>query len=167
VTILQSRYPSIINRSISQSINQAIDQTINPSIQKDEHNHLNKIQTQAWLELAILRHTLERLRENIVLPVSGEPFPGCIITLFVTADKLPCIFPKGLAVIGWLVSRVVSVLVSGAEGPGSNRSHDLRQTAHTHCAFVHQAAKLVTALLRVARVTAGLAESNGSLPPGS
>jgi len=26
---------------------------------------------------------------------------------------------------------------------------------------------LVAALLRVARVTAGLAESNGSLPPGS
>ena len=33
-------------------------------------------------------------------------------------------------------------------------------------ASVHQAAKLVAALLRVARVTAGLAESNGSLPLG-
>ena len=42
----------------------------------------------------------------------------------------------------------------------------LRQTDHTHCASVHQAAKLVAALLMVARVTAGLAESNGSLPPG-
>ena len=42
----------------------------------------------------------------------------------------------------------------------------LRQTAHTHRASVHQAAKLVAALLRVARVTAGLVESNGSLPPG-
>ena len=43
----------------------------------------------------------------------------------------------------------------------------LRQTVHTHCVSVHQAAKLVAAaLLRVARVTAGLAESNGSLPPG-
>ena len=31
---------------------------------------------------------------------------------------------------------------------------------------VHQAAKLVAALIRVARVTAGLAESNGSLPHG-
>jgi len=30
---------------------------------------------------------------------------------------------------------------------------------------VHQTAKLVAALLRVARVTAGLAESYGSLPP--
>ena len=35
--------------------------------------------------------------------------------------------------------------------------NSLRQTVHTHCASVHQAAKLVTA---------GLAESNGSLPPG-
>jgi len=42
----------------------------------------------------------------------------------------------------------------------------LRQTVHTNRASVHQAAKLVAALLRVARVTAGLAESNGSLPPG-
>jgi len=45
-------------------------------------------------------------------------------------------------------------------------SNSLRQTAHTHCASVHQAAKLVAALLRVAGITAGLAESNGSLPPG-
>ena len=58
-------------------------------------------------------------------------------------------------------------------GLGSNRSRDavvlgnsLRQTVHTHRASVHQAAKLVAALLRVAGVTAGLAESNGSLPPG-
>jgi len=41
--------------------------------------------------------------------------------------------------------------------------NSLRQTAHTHCASVYQAAKLVAALLRVAGVTAGLAESNGSL----
>jgi len=40
-------------------------------------------------------------------------------------------------------------------------------SGNTHCASVHQAAKLVAALLRVAGVTAGLAESNGSLPPGS
>jgi len=44
--------------------------------------------------------------------------------------------------------------------------NSLRQTVHTHCASVHQAAKLVTALLRVARVTAGLAESSSSLPSG-
>jgi len=36
--------------------------------------------------------------------------------------------------------------------------NSLRQTVHTNRASVHQAAKLVAALLRVARVTAGLAE---------
>jgi len=41
-----------------------------------------------------------------------------------------------------------------------------RKTVHTHRVSVHQAAKLAAALLRVAGVTAGLAESNGSLPPG-
>ena len=44
--------------------------------------------------------------------------------------------------------------------------NSLRQTVHTRRASVRQAAKLVAALLRVAGVTAGLAESNGSLPPG-
>ena len=44
--------------------------------------------------------------------------------------------------------------------------NSLRQTAHTHRASVHQAAKLVAALLRVATITAGLSESNGSLPLG-
>jgi len=58
---------------------------------------------------------------------------------------------------------VVGVLDLGAEGLLGN-SHG--QTVHTHCASVHQAAKLVAALLRVAGVTAGLMESNGSLPPG-
>ena len=40
--------------------------------------------------------------------------------------------------------------------------NSLRQTDHTHRASVHQAAKLVADVLTVARVTAGLAESNGS-----
>ena len=44
-------------------------------------------------------------------------------------------------------SQVVSLLDAGAEGLGSNRNCD-------------------AVLLRVARVTAGLAESNGSLPSG-
>ena len=70
-----------------------------------------------------------------------------------------------------LGSRVVSVLDSDAEGPGfksqSRRCRaSLRQTVHTHCASVHQAAKLVAALLRVPGVTAGLAEINGSLSSG-
>jgi len=77
-----------------------------------------------------------------------------------------------LGLHGWLGSRVVSVLDSGAEGPGIQiavatlSGNSLRQTVHTHCASVHQAAKLVSALLRVMGVTAGLAESNGSLPSG-
>ena len=62
------------------------------------------------------------------------------------------------------------MLDSGAEGPRfksqSLSGDSLRQTVHTHRASVHQAAKLVAALVRVARVTAGLVESNGSLPPG-
>jgi len=44
--------------------------------------------------------------------------------------------------------------------------NSLRQTVHTHCATVHQASKLVAALSRVALITAGLAKSNGNLPPG-
>ena len=35
--------------------------------------------------------------------------------------------------------------------------NSLRQTVHTHCASVHEAARLVAALLRVSRVTVGLA----------
>jgi len=60
------------------------------------------------------------------------------------------------------------VLDSVAEGPGfkSQSGNSLRQSVHTHCASVHQPAKLVAAVLRVAGVTADLAESNGNLPPG-
>ena len=62
------------------------------------------------------------------------------------------------------------MLDSGTEGPGFKSvamlsGNSLRQTVHTHRASVHQAAKLVAALLKVVRVTAGLAESNGSLLP--
>jgi len=68
---------------------------------------------------------------------------------------------------------VVSVLDSGAQkarvqiAVATLSGNSLGQTVHTHHhASVHQAAKLVAALLRVAGVTAGLAKSNGSLPPG-
>ena len=67
--------------------------------------------------------------------------------------------PFLLHVTRWLGSRVVSVLDSGAVGPGFKsqprrcRVNSLRQTVHTHCASVHQAAKLAAALLRVAGVT--------------
>ena len=59
---------------------------------------------------------------------------------------------------GWLSGRVVSVLDSGAEGPGF-------KSQPRHC-WVTVLGKSVAVLLRVARVTAGLAESNDSLPPG-
>ena len=70
------------------------------------------------------------------------------------------------------------MLDSGAEWPGfKSQSRRYRVTVldklfsvHTNYASVHRAAKLVAtllaALLRVAGVTAGLAESNGSLPSG-
>jgi len=72
-----------------------------------------------------------------------------------------------------LGSRVVSVLDSGTDGalfksqPRCCRATVLGKlfSVHTHRASVHQAAKLVSALLRVAGITVGLVESNGSLPP--
>jgi len=57
----------------------------------------------------------------------------------------------------YLIIPAVEIAVATLSG------NSLRQTVHTHRASVHQAAKLVAALLRVAGVTAGLAESNGSL----
>jgi len=70
-----------------------------------------------------------------------------------------------MRVAEWLAcwTRVQKARVQIAVATLSGNS--LRQTAHTHRASV-QTAKLVAALLRVAGVTAGLAESNGSLPPG-
>ena len=72
---------------------------------------------------------------------------------------------------GGSVAELLACWTQAQKGLGSNRSwtlsgNSLRQTVHTHHASVHQAAKLVAALLRVVRVTAGLAESNGSLPSG-
>ena len=64
-------------------------------------------------------------------------------------------------------ARLANTLLKDGERRARFKSgNSRRQTVHTHCASVHQAAKLVAALLRVAGVTAGLAESNGSLPPG-
>jgi len=62
----------------------------------------------------------------------------------------------------WTQAQKARVQVAVATLSGNS----LRQTANTHCASVHQAAKLVAALLRVVWVTAGLAESNGSIPLG-
>jgi len=43
--------------------------------------------------------------------------------------------------------------------------NSLRQTVHNNRASVRRAAKLVATLLRVARVTLGLAKSNGTYRP--
>ena len=72
----------------------------------------------------------------------------------------------------WLVAEWLACwtgLSYSAEGPvqiaaATLSGNSLRQTVHTHRACVHQAAKLVAALLRVAGVIAGLAESSGCLP---
>jgi len=62
----------------------------------------------------------------------------------------------------WTQAQKARVQIAAATLSGNS----LKQTVHAHRASVQQAAKLVAALLRVARVTAGLTESNGSLPPG-
>ena len=74
--------------------------------------------------------------------------------------------------VRWLGSRVVSALDSGAEGPRfKSQSRRCRVTVLGKLftpivpLFTKQR-NSVAALLRAARVTAGLAESNGSLPPG-
>ena len=71
---------------------------------------------------------------------------------------------EGGSVAEWLAcwTQVQKAQVQIAVATLSGNS--LRQTVHTHCASLHQAA--IAALLRVAEVTAGLAESNGSLPSG-
>ena len=73
---------------------------------------------------------------------------------------------RDYAYLGGSVAEWLACWTQAQKDPGSNRSrmtlsgNSLKQT-------VHQAAKLVAALLRVVGVTAGLAKSNGSLPPGS
>ena len=66
--------------------------------------------------------------------------------------------------LGWLVSQV-------QKGLGSNCSHNavgllsLANCSHLSC-LCSTSSEMVAALLTVVRVTAGLVESNGSLPPG-
>jgi len=69
--------------------------------------------------------------------------------------------------MGGMVAKWLVCWTQVQKGLGLNQSgNSLRQIVHTHCASIHQAAKLVEALLRVAGVTAGLAESKDSLLPG-
>ena len=62
----------------------------------------------------------------------------------------------------WTQAQKAWVQIAAATLSGNS----LRQTVHTHPVCVHQAAKLVIALLRIARVTMGVVEINGSLPSG-
>jgi len=68
--------------------------------------------------------------------------------------------------LGGSVAEWLACWTQAQKGAGSNRIRDaVGQTVYTHCASVHQASKLVAAVLRVAGVTAGLEECNGSPPP--
>jgi len=72
--------------------------------------------------------------------------------------------------MGGMVAKWLACWTQVQKGLGLNQSECCRVTVlgklFTHCASIHQAAKLVEALLRVAGVTAGLAESKDSLLPG-
>ena len=81
-------------------------------------------------------------------------------SLICAADNLSQI---GWCMLMWLGSQVVSAGLRRRRARVQIAVTTLSGKPKTHRASVHQAAKLVAALLTVARVTAGLAESNGSL----
>jgi len=81
-------------------------------------------------------------------------------------QQLFYIHDTGQPVAEWLVCWTLAQKAWVQIAAATLSSNSLRQTVHTHCASVHQAAKLAAALLRVVGVTAGLAESNGSLTTG-
>jgi len=83
--------------------------------------------------------------------VPGNETTTVVVSLFRSRER-KC--------MGTVPVQIAVATLSGVSG------NSLMQTVHIHRASVHQAAKLVASLLRVARITAGLAESNGSLPPG-
>ena len=84
-------------------------------------------------------------------------------SIYRTANRRLALAPDNIDPVLWLGSRVVSVLDSGAVGPGFKSQPRrcpvtiLGKTVRTHSASVHQAAKLVATLLKVAGVTVGLA----------
>ena len=108
------------------------------------------------------RQTDSRTPDRPFTPCAMDAINACsVITNLVSKHLYALVCYKGGSVAEWLACWTqVHVAVATLSG------NSLRQTVHTHCAPVHQAAKLVAALLRVAGVTAGLAESNSSLPPG-
>jgi len=97
-----------------------------------------------------------------MLRLSG-PAGTLMTSLGRSAQQGVCVFVpsvyQGGSVAEWLAywTRAQKARVHIAVAMLSGNS--LRQTVHTHRASVHQAAKLIAALLRVGRVTASLAES--------
>jgi len=86
----------------------------------------------------------------------------CLSVCYKPLDVITSRHPATEWLACWTQAQKVSVQITVATLSGNS----LRQTVHAHRAFIHQAEKLAAALLRVAGVTAGLAESNGSLLPG-
>ena len=127
-------------------------------------------------------HTVASRRLCIWRVTAREPISRLHHVCAQTDQQCPCLsalrtvrqlrdlfYPKfstGGSVAEWLACWTQAQKARVQIAVATLSGNSLRQTAHTHCASVHQAAKLVAALLRVAGVTAGLAESNGSLPPG-
>jgi len=72
-------------------------------------------------------------------------------------------YSMGGSVAEWLVCWTRDAVGPGFKSAVTLSSNNLGQTVHTHRASVHQAAKLVAALLRVVWVTAGVVENNNSL----
>ena len=72
-------------------------------------------------------------------------------------------YSMGGSVAEWLVSWTRDAIGPGFKSAVTLSVNNLGQTVHTHRASVHQAAKLVAALLRVVWVTAGVVENNNSL----
>jgi len=88
-------------------------------------------------------------------PVAPVPRSATVYDVFYVDIMLIISYFNYYISIGWLGSRVVSKLDSEAErswvqiAAATLSGNSFRQTVHTHCASVHQAAKLVAALLRV------------------
>jgi len=98
----------------------------------------------------------------VATDISDEYFAGIVKTIQVVCVDIS----RGGSVDEWLAcwtqARKVWVQIAAATLSGNS----LRQTVQTHRDSVHEAATLLAALLRVAEVTAGLTESNGSLCAG-
>jgi len=104
---------------------------------------------------------LKLCRQTSTCP-SYKPYRTAIHHMFMYAN-LFCFFAPPYLFLGWLGSRWLACLTQARVqiAVATLSGNNLRQTVHTNCASVHQATKLVAALLRVAGA-AGLAEVMGA-----